>query len=118
MCMKVKLQQTKWVLVNGSSGAQGSWQAINSCRPLNLTRRTMKGSVTDWYAPLHRRDIARYAGQVLSRERFFRYGQCNASFAYQAAVPLQLDIVLRPRRVSRQGNGLCMFSVRKGVGAH
>jgi hypothetical protein len=117
MCMKVKLPQTKWVLVTVSSWAQGSWQTITSGRPLSLTRRTMMGSVTGRDATLHRREVVRYVGQVLSHERFFRYGQRDAGFSCRAAGPLQFGIVLRPRRLPSQGNGLCILSMKKGIGA-
>lgn len=115
--MKVKLPQTKWVLVTVSSRAQGGWQTITSGRSLSLTRRTMKGSVTSRYATLHRREVVRYVGQELSHERFFRYGQRDAGFSCRAAGPLQFGIVLRPRRLPSQGNGLCIFNVKKGIGA-
>ena len=74
-------------------------------------------TATDRDATLHRREVVRYVGQVLSHERFFRYGQRDAGFSCRAAGPLPFGIVLRPRRLPSQGNGLCIFSVKKGIGA-
>ena len=101
--MNMKLQQTKCVLVSGSLEAQGSWQAITSDRPLNLTRRTMMDAVTDWYAPLQRREVVRYAGQVLSRECFLRYGHHAKGFSCLAAVPFQRWYCFTPSPRTRRG---------------
>ena len=103
MCMNMKLQHTKCVLVSGSLEAPGSWQAINSSRPLSLTRRTMMDSVTDWYAPLQRREVVRYAGQVLSRECFLRYGHHAAGFSCLAAVSFQRWYCFTPSLRTRPG---------------
>ncbi len=72
-------------------------------------------TATDRDATLHRREVVRYVGQVLSHERFFRYGQRDAGFSCRAAGPLQLGIVLRPRRLPSQGNRLYILSVKKGI---
>ena len=89
--MNMKLQQTKCVLVSGSLEAQASCQAITYGRPLSLTQRRMMGSVTDWYAPLYRREVVRYAGQD------------PVGFSCSAAVPFQLWYCFTPSPLTRPG---------------
>jgi len=72
-------------------GGAGKRQTITSGRPLSLTQRRMMGSVTDWYAPLYRREVVRYAGQHA------------AGFSCSAAVPFQLWYCFSPSPRTRPG---------------